>query len=463
MPRHLVRRHIRRHLFRAAFAVPFVLGLVGLAAGDLARAADGREVIVLPTTGIVDNVMAGYLAEGIARGERDGAAAVVIRLNTPGGSLDATNAIVGTLLEANVPVIVWVAPSGGHAASAGTFITLASHVALMAPGTRIGAASPVGGSGEDIPGALGDKVKNDTIASIRAIAEHRGRNVEWAIRTVDEAHASPASEAVAAGAVDGIATTLEEVLAFADGRSVTLGDGQTVTIDVAGAQAVELPMNPFQGFLHLLSDPNVAFILITIGFYGLLYEVISPNFVTGIVGALSVILAFVGFGSLPLNVAGLLLIGLAVILFILELTVTSHGLLAVGGLVCLALGASALYTEPGVPGAPDIAVAFPLIVAMTVTTALFMALAIATVIRSRRRLQTAPAGYGAGGITGVPAGTPGEVRMSLNPLGSVYAAGEEWTARSTGQPLERGTPVVVVGQEGLTLIVEPADRERSAA
>jgi membrane-bound serine protease (ClpP class) len=464
VPRHLVRRRrIPRHLVRAGFAIPFVLGLVGLAAGDIVRAADGREVIVLPTTGIVDNVMAGYLADGIARGERDGAAAVVIRLNTPGGSLDATNTIVGTLLEANVPVIVWVAPAGGHAASAGTFITLAAHVALMAPGTRIGAASPVGGSGEDIPGALGDKVRNDTIASIRAIAEHRGRNVEWAIRTVDEAHASPASEAVAAGAVDGLAATLEEVLAFADGRVVKLGNGQTVTIDLEGAQAAELPMNPFQGFLHLLSDPNVAFILITIGFYGLLYEVISPNFVTGIIGALSVILAFIGFGSLPLNVAGLLLIGLAIVLFLLELTVTSHGLLAVGGLVCLALGASALYTEPGIPEAPDIAVAFPLIVAMTITTALFMALAIATVIRSRRRMQAVPAGLGAGGFASVPAGTHGEVRLSLNPLGSVYAAGEEWTARSTAGPLERGTPVIVVGQEGLTLIVEPADRERPAA
>lgn len=459
MPRHLV----RRHLARAAFAAPLILGLFGLLAGDLVRAADARRVIVLPTTGIVDNVMAGYLAEGIDRGERENAAAVLIRLNTPGGSLDATNQIVGTLLEANVPVIVWVAPSGGHAASAGTFITLAAHVALMAPGTRIGAASPVGGSGEDIPGTLGDKVKADTIASIRAIAEARGRNVEWAIRTVDEAHASPASEAVAAGAVDGIAATLEEAFAFADGREVKLGDGSTVTLALDGAQASELPMNPFQGFLHLLSDPNIAFILFTIGSYGLLYEVISPNFVTGIIGALAVILAFVGFGSLPLNVAGLLLIGLAIVLFVLELTVTSHGLLAVGGLVCLALGASALYTTPGIPEGPDIAVALPLIGAMTITTALFMALAIGTVVRTRRRLQTAPLGYGAGGSPMVPAGTPGEVRMSLDPVGSVYAAGEEWSARSTGSALEPGTPVVVVGQEGLTLIVEAADRERPAA
>ena len=458
----MARHPVGRQVARAALAVPMLLGLLGLVAGGVLGAAD-RTVIVLPTTGTVDNVMAGYLAEGIARGERDGAAAVVIRLNTPGGSLDATNTIVGTILDANVPVIVWVAPSGGHAASAGTFITLASHVALMAPGTRIGAASPVGGSGEDIPGTLGDKVKNDTIASIRAIAEHRGRNVEWAIRTVDEAHASPASEAVAAGAVDGIAASLDEVLAFADGRQVTLGNGTTVTLALAGADPSELPMNPLQGFLHLLSDPNIAFILFTIGFYGLLYEVISPNFVTGIIGALSVILAFIGFGSLPLNVAGLLLIGLAIVLFLLELTVTSHGLLAVGGLVCLALGASALYTEPGIPGAPDVTVAFPLIVAMTITTALFMALAIATVIRTRRRLELAPAAYGAGGTFSVPAGTPGEVRKSLDPIGSVYAAGEEWTARSAGEPLERGTPVVVVGQEGLTLIVERAERERPAA
>jgi membrane-bound serine protease (ClpP class) len=453
---------VARHVGRFLLTLPFLLGILGILAGGAARAGGGT-VIVLPATGVVDNVFAGYLQEGIAIAARDGASAVVIRLNTPGGSLDATNGIVGTLLEANVPVIVWVAPSGGHAASAGTFITLAAHVALMAPGTRIGAASPVGGSGEDIPGTLGDKVRNDTIASIRAIAEARGRNVEWAIRTVDEAHASPASEAVAAGAVDGIAASLEEALAFADGRAVKLGDGRTVTIDLDGVQVSELPMNPFQGFLHLLSDPNIAFILITIGFYGLLYEVISPNFVTGIIGALSVILAFVGFGSLPLNVAGLLLIGLAIVLFLLELTVTSHGLLAVGGLVCLALGASALYTEPGIPEGPDIAVAFPLIVTMTITTALFMALAIGTVIRTRRRLQTAPAGYGAGGSPIVPAGTPGEVRMALNPIGSVYAAGEEWSARSTGPALERGTPIVVVAQEGLTLIVEPADRERPAA
>ena len=183
--------------------------------------------MVLPTTGIVDQVMARYLADGIARAERDDAAAVVIKLNTPGGDLFSTNDIVGTLLEAKVPVIVWVAPAGGFAASAGTFITLASNIALMAPGTSIGAASPVGGQGQDITGTEGDKVRNDAIAKITSIAEARHRNVDWAVSAVRDARSSPVSEAVKLGVVDGTAATLDEVLAFANGRQVEVA-GQTI-------------------------------------------------------------------------------------------------------------------------------------------------------------------------------------------------------------------------------------------
>lgn len=423
------------------------LALLGLAA--VARAAGGT-VYVAPTTGIVDSVMAGYLADTIERAERDKASAIVIQLNTPGGSLEATNEIVGALLEARVPTIVWVAPSGGRAASAGTFITLAANIALMAPGTNIGAASPVGGQGEDIEGTLGDKVKNDTIAKIRSIAEERGRNVDWAVQTVSEARSSPASEALTLGAIDGIAATLDEVIAIANGREVEVG-GQTVTLDLAGAATTELGMNPFQAFLHLLSDPNIAFLLFTLGFYGLLFELQSPNFVTGILGALAIILAFVGFGSLPLNVAGLLLIGLAVVLFVLEFTVTSHGLLTVGGLVCFVLGASALYTEPGDPFGPIVAVGAPLIAFMTITTAAFMAL-IAVVALRTRRMVASPGLVGAN----VLSGARGIVRRPLEPLGSVHIAGEEWTARSANdRPIERGVPVKVVAVDGLTVLVEP--------
>jgi len=443
-----VNRRAGRRLVGLVQAI--VATAVALALAGAAAAADGR-IVVLPTTGVVDNVMAGYLEDGIARAERDGAASVVIELNTPGGSLDATQRIVSALLESSTPTIVWVAPAGGRAASAGTFITLAANLAFMAPGTNIGAASPVGSQGEDITGTLGQKVKNDAIANIRSIAETRGRNVDWAVSTVDKAVSSPASEAVALKAVDGIAATLDEVRAAANGRTVQVAGGRSVTLDLSGSTFDEQGMNPFQGLLHLLSDPNIAFILFTIGFYGLLFELQNPNFVTGILGALAIILAFIGFGSLPLNLAGLLLIGLAIVLFALEFTVTSHGLLTVGGLVCFVLGASALYTEPGNPLEPAVSVALPLLLATTLMTAAFMSVVAVAAFRSRS-LSVSP------GLVGerVATGLRTSVRRPLNPIGSVFVGGEEWSARTVDRsPLERGTPVRVTGADGLTLLVEP--------
>jgi len=412
-------------------------------------------VYVITATGTVDNVMASYIEESVSKAAGSSSPAIIVTLNTPGGSLDSTQRIVSSLLEAPLPTIVWVAPSGGRAASAGTFITLSANLAYMAPGTNIGAASPVGSGGEDIGGTLGDKVRNDAIANIRSIAEVRGRDVDWAVSTVDKAVSSPASEAVAVGAVDGIATSLEDVRLQAHGQVVDV-KGQPVTVDIAAAPFVELPMNPFQSLLHLLSDPNVAFILLTLGFYGLLFELQSPNFVTGIGGAIALILAFIGFGSLPLNVGGVLLIGLAIVLFVLEFTVTSHGLLTVAGLICFVLGASALYTAPGSPVAPDVTVAAPLIYLMAALTAGFMVLVLVTVVRVRQRSRAFAGVYGAGGSSTVPAGSDGLVKTSLSPLGVVYAAGEEWSARSASDTeIPIGEHVRVVGQEGLTLIVEP--------
>lgn len=440
-----------RHVGRSLLALPLLLGILGILAGGPARAAGGT-VVVLPATGVVDNVLAGYLQEGISVAARDGASAVVIRLNTPGGSLDATQRIVSGLLEAPLPTIVWVAPSGARAASAGTFITLAGHIAVMASGTNIGAASPISSSGEDIGGTLGKKVLNDAIANIRSIAEVRGRNVDWAEETVRDARSSAASEAVALGAVDGIADTIDDVLAFANGRTVTVA-GQAQVLDLAGASVDEVAMNPFQEFLHLLSDPNISFILFTIGFYGLLFELQNPNFVTGILGGLAIVLAFIGFGSLPLNVAGLLLILLGVVLFGLELTVTSHGLLGAGGLICFALGASALFTQPGDPFEPLIQVAPSVIATTTVTAGLFLLLIVWAAVRSRG--MPSPTGV-VGTSSGLPPGVVGVVRRAIEPLGSVYAAGEEWSARTVdGQPLQRGSAVRVVSTDGLTVMVEP--------
>ncbi|MEO7118090.1 MAG: nodulation protein NfeD, partial [Candidatus Limnocylindrales bacterium] len=391
--------------------------------------------------------------DSIARAERDGVAAVVIRIDTPGGSLESTHEITKSLLDAGVPIVVWVAPPGARAASAGTFITLAAHVTAMAPGTNIGAASPISSSGEDIPGTLGEKVLNDAIANITAISDERGRPVEWAVSTVRDAKSYTVDEAIAAGAIDIKAASLAELTSALDGRVVQVR-GQSVTLTTAGAATEELAMNPLQQFLHLLTDPNIAFILFTVGFYGLIFELQNPNFVTGILGAIAIVLAFIGFGSLPLNVGGLLLIGIAIIMFVLELTVTSHGLLALGGIVCFALGASALYTEPGTPTAPSVEVAFPIILAMTALTAAFMAI-IAYAALHARKLTPVLIGGTAGGPQ-LPLGTAAAVRRELAPLGTVYAAGEEWTARTAnGRPIDRGATVTVVGQEGLTLLVEP--------
>jgi membrane-bound serine protease (ClpP class) len=443
------------HIARSLFLLPLALGTVLMLAGSPARAADDApRVAVLPTSGVVDAIMAGYLQDGIAKAHRDGADAVVITLNTPGGALDQTRRIVMSLLDAPLPTIVWVSPPGAHAASAGTFITLAGHVALMAPGTNIGAASPVTSSGADVPETMEKKVIEDTTALMRSITTARGRNADWAESTITDAEAATAQEALDLGVIDGIASTMDQALELADGRVVSVA-GEEVTIETTGAETYELAMNPLQSFLHLLSDPNIAFILITIGFYGLLYEVISPNYVTGIVGAIAIVLAFIGFGSLPLNVAGLLLIALGVVMFLLEFHVVSHGLLTVAGIVCFALGASALYTEPGSPTAPDIAVDPRLIFVLTGLTAAYMAFVLFIVVRWRRRQQLA--GPAATALV-LADGATGSVRSMLAPMGVVYAAGEEWTARSSDErPLSPGTPVRVVGQDGLTLIVEPIE------
>lgn len=439
---------MNRRIARILYGLALLLGLFGLSIGALRGAGDG-PVVVLTATGVVDNVMAGYISEGVSRGAADGATAVVIRLNTPGGGLEATYDIVSTLLESKVPTIVWVAPAGGRAASAGTFITLASNVAVMAPGTNIGAASPVMAGGGDIPETLRDKVFNDTIAKVRSIAELRDRNVDWAVSTVEKAVSSPASEAVEVGAVDGIAASLEDVLAFADGREVTV-NGETLQLATAGKSTDELAMNPFQAFLHLLSDPNIAALLFSVGSLGLIYELMNPNFVTGIMGGIAIILAFIGSDSLPLNVAGLLLIGLAMVLFVLEWNVISHGLLTVAGLVCFALGLSALYTAPGDPFGPIVGVATPLIATMTLTLGILMLLITIAAVRTRRMAMPGLAGID------VVRGMLGVVKSPLEPLGSVHIGGEEWTARSVDErPIARGTSVKVVGIDGLTVLVEP--------
>jgi membrane-bound serine protease (ClpP class) len=319
----------------------------------------------------------------------------------------------------------------------------------MAPGTSIGAASPISSEGTDIEGTLGRKVLNDAIAKITSIAQERGRNVDWAVSAVRDARSSPVSEAVELGAVDGEAATIDEVIAFANGRTVKTAAGD-VTLDLTGATITEQSMNPFLAFIRLLADPTIVALLFSTGSIGLLAELYSPNFVTGILGTLMILLALIGLGTLPLNVGGLLLILFGLVLFGLELTVTSHGLLGFGGVLCLALGLSALFTGPTDPFEPFVRVAPSVIAVISGTAAALVALIAYGAIRSRRIGLAVPIG------AHVAAGAIGEVRSPLSPIGSVIAAGEEWSAKTAdGRSLERGTPIRVIKVEGLTLTVEP--------
>jgi membrane-bound serine protease (ClpP class) len=432
--------------------VSATLGLVALAllAAGSASAASRGAIVVLPTTGEVDASMASTLRGQIGAATNDGAAVVVIKLNTPGGSFQSTQEIVTTILDARVPVIVWVAPAGGFAASAGTFITLSANLAYMAPGTRIGAASPIDSSGADIPGTLGEKVKNDAIAWITSIAQVRHRPTDWAAQTVSQARSSPAQEAASLGAVDGVAATIEDVVAAANGKVVTVG-GQSVTLALTGAPIEQAAENPLGRIVGLLADPNIAFILFVAGALALLFEIQSPSILAGIFGVIAIVLSFVGFLNLPTNIAGLVLLGIGVVLFGLEPWIPSHGLLTLGGVAAVVLGGSILYTQAGTI-VPDVRVGLPLLVVAAGTGAAFGLLIATTAIRTRR--LAAPAGMLP---AGVPVGTIALVHRPLTPLGSIRALGEEWSARTADEtPLERGTSVRVVASEGLTVIVEPA-------
>ena len=443
---------LARRLLAALAAI-----VVMLAPAALARAAS-PHVVLLPVTGIVDQVMAAYIDGGISQAASEGAAAVILEIDTPGGSLDSMHQIDQSILAAPVPVITWVAPQGARAASAGTFITMSGAVALMAPATNIGAASPVGAGGETLTGTEATKVMNDAVKGITAIAQARGRNVSWAVSAVQNAASASAEEAVGLHVVDGIASTIDDVLAVSSGRQVKVG-ARTITLALEGATIEQLSMNPFQAFLHLLADPNLAFILFIVGAYGLILEFVHPNLLSGIGGAIALVLAFIGFGSLPLNLAGLMLVVVGLVLFVLELSITSHGLLTAGGIACFVLGGATLYTAP-TPAESGIAVAWPLLGTTTAATAAFMLLVVATAWRVRHRpgLPVFVGGSGVRGTNAVPHGLAGRVERPLAPLGTVYAGGEEWTARSAdGGTLDRGTPVRVTGQDGLTLVVERAD------
>lgn len=431
-------------------------------------APSGPEVVVLPTSGVVDDVMASYIAGGIKRAESDGAAAVVIQLDTLGGAETSMMSIVGSL-HATIPTIVWVGPSGAKAASAGTFITLAANLDYMADSTNIGAASPVAAGGQDIAATYGqteaDKVMNDAIATMKSIAQERhpdvadGPNphpnsVALAVSTVQQAASFTANEAIAGGLVTAKANSLDEVLNAAEGQVVTINGSQSVTVHTRGATIVTIGEDPIQSILHGLDDPNIAFILLVIGILCIVVEFFHPTLVMGLIGAFSLVLSFYGSGSLPLNVLGVALVVLGIAMFVLEPNVPSHGLLVIGGLVSFVVGAVAFYGSPG-PYLPAVTVAWPIIATMAAVAAAYGLVLIRTILRMRN--ITMPAGatlVGPGDVIGMT----GIVEKDLSPLGTIYVARESWSAKLAGEGSSaRGAKVRVVGKDGLTLLVEPAE------
>ena len=439
---------------RALLAVSLALGIIGLAA---TAAADSHQVARIELTGVIDQVNAAYIEEALRVAAEDESVAALIVIDSPGGELTSMDRILKAILASDVPVIAWVAPEGARAGSAATFVTLAADVAAMAPNTNIGAASVVGGGGEDLPETLGEKVTNDAVARIRSLADEHGRNADWAEDAVREAASISAADAVAmeppvadllAADVDALFAGIDEG-ERADGRAYDF-NGQPLPA-LSGATIRELEMNPGQQFLHLLSDPNIAFLLFTIGFYGILAELFHPNFFSGILGAIAIVVALIGGNALPLNVGGLLLVLIGIGLLALEAVVASYGLLTVGGIVSLVLGAFALWTgvEPG-EFAIDVSVS-PWIIGVVVVVGVVYAWVLVRALVQMRRT---------GGVANKPVaalvGGVATAQTLIAPRGIAYAGGESWSARSRGSEIGAGTPLRVVGVEGLELIVEPA-------
>ena len=401
-----------------------------------------RFVLWLSWDDAITPVTRSVFADAIEAAGDEGAAALVLQLDTPGGLLDATRDIVSDFSSSRVPVIVWVAPTGARAASAGAFLTMAAHVAAMAPGTNIGAASPIqlGGADPDSGSTLAHKMFNDTAAFARSIAERRGRSVEWAERAVREAVSATDTEALDLGVIDFIANDAAELLAKADGRVVRMPEGER-TLHVAGARIVKREIGTRFRLLSYLVNPNIATILMMLGVWGLFFELQNPGAILpGVVGALCLILGFYSLQTLPLNLAGGLLLLLGIVLFIIETQVPSHGLLSVGGVVATVLGALMLFDSPD----PAMRVSLRVILPLAVFTGLVFAVAAGLSLRTLRRRPTT----GREGMIGAR----GTAKTALAPKGTVDVHGELWNAVGDA-PIAAGDPVEVVAIDGLQLTV----------
>jgi len=404
---------------------------------------DAQNVISIKIDGSINPTSAAFIEKAINKASDEKAQCLIIHLNTPGGLLKSTRVIVSAILESSVPIVVYVSPGGAHAGSAGVFITMAAHIAAMAPSTNIGAAHPVSLQG-GTDAIIDDKTTNDAAAFIRTIAEKRKRNLEWAEAAVRKSVSITEGEAVRIKVVDLIATNEQDLLKQIDSRIVELDVG-TKTLQTLHARVDKEEMSFAERIFDLISDPNIAYILMMLGFYGLLFELYSPGaIVPGIIGGICLILAFYAMHTLPLNYAGLALIIFAIILFILEVKIISHGILGIGGVIALALGSMMLIRSNS--ALEFIRISRSVILATTIATALFFFFLIRLAIKAQKIKPRT-------GMEGL-IGEVGETLARLDPLGMVRVHGELWKAESKSGIIEQGQKVKVMAIKNLTLFVE---------
>jgi len=419
------------------------LALLAAGLGVPRALPQGGGVPVIHVAGAINPVTAEFIEEGLKKAAEQGSPIAVIQLDTPGGLDTAMREIVKFILASDVPVVVYVAPSGARAASAGVFITLAADLAAMAPGTNIGAAHPVAMGGKDMPEEMAKKVENDAVAYIKGIASKRGRNAEWAERAVRESVSIPAEEALQEKVIDLVAQDLSDLLRQLHGRVLERPTGPT-TIDIQGLPVEHVEMGWRQRLLDALSNPNVAYLLMMIGLAGLYFELAHPGAIfPGVIGAISLILAFYALHTLPVNYAGIILILLGVIFFILELKVSSFGLLTVAGVVSLVLGSIMLFSAPGAYQKLTWGVLIPTVAVVSGFFAVVAALAFRAYMRKPEVGSKAMIGQ------------VGEAMTRLDPQGKVFVRGEIWNAFSE-ERIESGEKVQVVDIQGLNLKVRRA-------
>ena len=424
--------------------------MLGLVAPHLARAQSPHALIVT-INGTINPVKERFISRAIEQAVEDQATLLILELDTPGGLLSSTRKIVESLLESPVPVVVFVSPKGARAGSAGTFITAAGHFAVMAPGTNIGAATPISATGEDLDDTLASKIENDAAALIRSIAQERGRNEEALEETVRTAASYSANEAVELNVVDFIAQDLDDLLVQLNAQTVMTASGER-TLQTHDLAQRRINKNLLENFLEFISDPNISFLFFTLGGLGLVVELFNPGLIApGVVGIILLLLAFLAFGNLPVSWAGITFIAVAIILAVIETQVAGWGVLGVGSIVCFIIGGIVLFGET-TPTMPSVNVSRWLVGGIAAAFALSL-LYLTQVIYQSRRQGNEPLRPSLVGMSGTVTG-------ELTPRGVVQVGSETWTAVSLdGNVISVGEPVRVSKVEGLIVTVSRQETE----